>query len=127
MDRQPLLTASVYDGPKEQEGFTLYPATLSSLAILEDKKNPALTGKEITMRAMSELAFVFTTDPATLNGIPDADWKRAVLDGVAVIDGDKFAAVQKHIEVELEKFMAAQAAPAGKAQGSEAPVLASQP
>ena len=120
MDREPLTDSeSVFDEPKDHGAFTLYPATLSGLAILEDKKNPALTGKEITMRAMSELAFVFTTDPKTLNKIAKEDWGQAVLDGVANIDGSKFASVQKHIEVELEKFMAAQASPAGKgkAQG----------
>ena len=111
------MTESVFDTATDHGEFTLYPATLATLTLLEDKKNPALTGKEITMRAMSELAFVFTTDPRTLSKIPKDQWQSAVVDGVAVIDGDKFQTVQAHVERELEKFMATQSSPAGKDQG----------
>ena len=117
MDREPLMTEAVFDGPKPSGNLTLYPATLATLTLLEDKNNPALSGKEITMRAMSELAFVFTTDAKTLSRIPKDEWQSAVVEGVSQIDGEKFQEVQDHVGKELEKFMATQASPAGKARG----------
>jgi hypothetical protein len=117
MDREPLMTAAVFDGPEESNGLTLYPATLATLTILEDRKNPALSGDEITMRAMSELAFVFTTDAKTLSKIPASEWESEVVAGVDKIDGERFQEVQEHVGKELEKFMASQASPAGKGKG----------
>lgn len=109
--RQKTLTKAALTGPKDFGGITIYPITMSTLAILEECGSGLFGGSnKITLRMLNELAFVHSLSPQeAASYAPDATHNARVAEFAATIPLDQAAAINDHLGEQISAFLQSQA------------------
>lgn len=110
MEREPLLTAAVYDAPETNGKLTLYPLIPYHLRFMERHGiNPetSTTGQSLA------LLYMFTHGPKELMAITEESFGAVVDEFSASLTFEQVNEISEHIEAKFAELEASQSASAG--------------